>query len=48
LGGQTDWTNDLLFHASDVIFAEIIDPATLLRLPIVEGAVGELVCTHCT
>jgi hypothetical protein len=48
LGGQTDWTNDLLFHASDVVFAEIIDPATLLRLPIVEGAVGELVCTHCT
>ncbi|SAL65802.1 phenylacetate-CoA ligase [Caballeronia udeis] len=46
LGGQTDWTNDLLFHASDVVFAEVIDPATLQRLPIIEGTVGELVCTH--
>jgi len=46
LGGQTDWTHDLLFHASDVVFAEIIDPATLQRLPMVEGTVGELVCTH--
>ncbi|WP_144107419.1 phenylacetate--CoA ligase family protein [Paraburkholderia sp. BCC1886] len=46
LGGQTDWTNDLLFHASDVVFAEIIDPATLERQPLVTGAVGELVCTH--
>ena len=46
LGGQTDWTNDLLFHAGDVVFAEIIDPETLQRLPIVEGTVGELVCTH--
>lgn len=46
LGGQTEWTNDLLFHASDVVFAEIVDPATLQRLPLVEGTVGELVCTH--
>jgi phenylacetate-CoA ligase len=46
LGGQPDWTNDLLFHAGDVVFAEIIDPETLQRLPIVEGTVGELVCTH--
>ena len=46
LGGQTDWTNDLLYHASDVVFAEIVDPATLQRLPIEEGTVGELVCTH--
>lgn len=46
LGGQTDWTTDLLFHAGDVVFAEILDPATLQRLPIREGTVGELVCTH--
>jgi phenylacetate-CoA ligase len=46
LGGQTEWTNDLLFHAADVVFAEILDPATLQRLPIREGTVGELVCTH--
>jgi phenylacetate-CoA ligase len=46
LGGQTEWTNDLLFHASDVVFAEILDPVTMQRLPIREGAVGELVCTH--
>ncbi|MEB2535441.1 MULTISPECIES: phenylacetate--CoA ligase family protein [Burkholderia] len=46
LGGQTDWTNDLLYHASDVVFAEIVDPATLQRLPIETGTVGELVCTH--
>jgi phenylacetate-CoA ligase len=46
IGGQTDWTHDLLYHAGDVVFAEIIDPATLKRLPIVEGTVGELVCTH--
>lgn len=46
LGGQTDWTHDLLYHAADVVFAEILDPATLQRLPIAEGTVGELVCTH--
>jgi phenylacetate-CoA ligase len=46
LGGQTDWTNDLLYHASDVVFAEIVDPVTLQRLPIAEGTFGELVCTH--
>ncbi|WP_250510578.1 MULTISPECIES: AMP-binding protein [unclassified Caballeronia] len=46
LGGQTDWTNDLLFHAADVVFAEIIDPETLARLSMEEGVTGELVCTH--
>jgi phenylacetate-CoA ligase len=46
LGGQTDWTHDLLYHASDVVFAEILDPLTLERLPIEDGTVGELVCTH--
>ncbi|APW37316.1 phenylacetate--CoA ligase [Rhodoferax koreense] len=46
IGGQTDWTNDLLFHGADVVFVEIIDPVTLQRLPIAEGVTGELVCTH--
>ncbi|SAK81868.1 phenylacetate-CoA ligase [Caballeronia hypogeia] len=46
LGGQTAWTHDLLYHAADVVFAEIVDPQTLQRLPIEEGATGELVCTH--
>jgi len=46
LGGQTDWTHDLLFHAGDVVFAEVIDPETLQRLPIADGTQGELVCTH--
>jgi phenylacetate-CoA ligase len=46
LGGQTDWTNDLLFHAADAIFAEVLNPETGERLPITEGTVGELVCTH--
>jgi phenylacetate-CoA ligase len=46
LGGQTDWTHDLLYHASDVVFAEILDPLALERLPIEDGTVGELVCTH--
>jgi phenylacetate-CoA ligase len=46
LGSQTDWTNDLLFHAGDVVFPEILDPATLERLPIRAGTIGELVCTH--
>lgn len=46
IGGQTDWTNDLLFHGADVVFIEIIDPASLQRLKIQEGVSGELVCTH--
>jgi phenylacetate-CoA ligase len=46
LGGQTDWTNDLLYHASDVVFTEIVDPESLQRLPIEAGVTGELVCTH--
>ena len=46
LGGQTAWTNDLLYHASDVVFAEILEPETGQRLPIKDGTVGELVCTH--
>lgn len=46
LGRQTDWTTDLLCHAADVVFAEIIDQHTLARLPIEAGTTGELVCTH--
>jgi phenylacetate-CoA ligase len=46
LGGQTDWTTDLLYHASDAVFAEVLDPATGQRLPIRSGTTGELVCTH--
>ncbi len=48
LGGQCEHTNDLHFHPRDVVFAEILDPATRERLPIVEGTTGELVCTHLT
>ena len=33
-------SNDLLYHASDVVFAEIIDPQTLARLPIEAGTTG--------
>ncbi len=45
LGSQSECTTDLHFHAADVVFAEIVDPAGA-RLPIREGATGELVCTH--
>ena len=46
IGGQTDWTNDLLFHGADMVFMEIIDPVSLQRLPIKDGVRGEMVCTH--
>ena len=46
LGGQCEVTNDLHFHAGDAIFAELLEPETGRRLPIREGAVGELVATH--
>jgi phenylacetate-CoA ligase len=46
LGSQCEHTDDLHFHAGDVVFAEILDPATRERLPIEEGVTGELVCTH--
>ncbi len=45
LGSQCERTTDLHFHGSDVLFAEILDPAGQ-RLPIAAGTVGELVCTH--
>jgi phenylacetate-CoA ligase len=46
LGSQCEATTDLHFHGADYLFAEILDLATLRRLPITEGTVGELVCTH--
>lgn len=46
LGSQCEETTDLHFHAGEAVYAEIIDPATLQRLPIAEGTTGELVCTH--
>jgi len=46
LGGQCEHTNDLHFHATDGVFAELLDPGSGERLPIREGTTGELVCTH--
>jgi phenylacetate-CoA ligase len=46
LGGQCEHTSDLHYHAADGVFAELLDPASGERLPIREGATGELVCTH--
>ncbi|WP_377805982.1 AMP-binding protein [Azospirillum sp. A29] len=45
LGSQCEATTDLHFHGSDYLFAEILD-AEGNHLPIREGTVGELVCTH--
>ena len=45
LGSQCERSIDLHFHGADYLFPEIID-ASGQRLPIQEGAVGELVCTH--
>jgi phenylacetate-CoA ligase len=44
-GSQCDDTNDLHFHGSDAVFAELLD-AVGNSLPIREGTTGELVCTH--
>ena len=46
LGSQCEHTSDLHFHAVDGVFVELLDPASGGRLPIREGATGELVCTH--
>lgn len=45
IGSQCERTTDLHFHGSDYLFAEVLDAAGR-RLPLAEGAVGELVCTH--
>lgn len=42
---QSEMSNDLHFHASDTIFAELID-AQGNNIPIAQGNTGELVCTH--
>lgn len=42
---QSDFTNDLYFHASDAVFVELID-VNGDNVPIAEGNTGELVCTH--
>ncbi|MBM3526083.1 MAG: phenylacetate--CoA ligase, partial [Alphaproteobacteria bacterium] len=44
-GSQCEHTGDLHFHADDFLFAELVDPSGA-RLPMREGTVGELVCTH--
>lgn len=44
-GSQSEFTNDLHFHASDAVFVEILDAQGNV-LPIREGTTGELVCTH--
>ncbi len=46
MGSQCESGNDLHFIAGDAVFAEILDPASGARLPVAEGAVGELVATH--
>lgn len=46
MGSQCERTTDLHFLSDDVIFLELLDPATGQRLKIEEGASGELVCTH--
>ncbi len=44
--GQTEACSDLHFVAQDVLYPELIDPATEARLPWREGESGELVLTH--
>lgn len=46
MGSQCEHTTDLHFLSSDVVFAELLDPASGQRLKIAEGVSGELVCTH--
>jgi phenylacetate-CoA ligase len=44
--GQTEICSDLHFVASDVLFAELIDPDSTATKPWREGENGELVLTH--
>jgi len=46
MGSQCEATTDLHFNAMDVVFQEILDPATGQRLDIADGTTGELVCTN--
>lgn len=44
--GQCPLTNDLHFHAGDVVFTELLDPHNGSMLPIEPGSRGELVLTN--
>ena len=44
--GQCEQTNDLHFHAGDVLYAEILDPEDGSTMPIEPGVRGELVLTN--
>ncbi len=44
--GQCPFTNDLHFHAGDVVFVELLDPEQGTTLPIETGNRGELVLTN--
>ena len=44
--GQCPITNDLHFHAGDVVFAELLDPDRGTTLPVEAGNRGELVLTN--
>ena len=44
--GQCPFTNDLHFHAGDVVFVELLDPDQGATLPIEPGNRGELVLTN--
>ena len=46
MGSQCEETNDLHFVSSDAVFVEVLDVVSGARLPIENGATGELVCTH--
>ena len=46
IGSQCECTTDLHFLSADVVFPELLDPATGESLPIEAGTTGELVCTH--
>jgi phenylacetate-CoA ligase len=46
LASQCEHTSDLHFHGADGVFVELLDLASGERLPIREGTMGELVCTH--
>lgn len=46
MGAQCEHGTDLHFVSDDVVFMELLDPATGERLKLEEGVSGELVCTH--
>ena len=45
IGSQCEHTSEFHFHVSDFVFVEILDAASN-PLPLENGTVGELVCTH--